>query len=95
MTRLQLARRYNRSYTSVMKTAISIPDELFESAEQFAQRRGLSRSELYATALRQYLQEHRSEAITQQLDAIYSEEASTLDPALVRAQTQALSKDEW
>ncbi len=78
-----------------MKTAISIPDELFESAEQFAQRRGLSRSELYTTALRKYLQEHRSEAITQQLDALYSEEASTLDPAFVRAQTQAVPKDEW
>ena len=95
MARARLASWYNRGYTSPMKTAISIPDELFESAEQFAQRRGLSRSELYATALRQYLQEHRSEAITQQLDAIYSEEASTLDPVLVQAQTHALSKDEW
>ena len=78
-----------------MKTAISIPDELFESAEQFAQRRGLSRSELYATALRQYLQEHRREAITQQLDALYSKEASALDPALARAQAHALPKDPW
>jgi metal-responsive CopG/Arc/MetJ family transcriptional regulator len=78
-----------------MKTTISIPDELFESAEQFAQRRGLSHSKVYAPALRRYLQEHRSEAITQQLDALYSEEASTLDPALARAQTHALPKQVW
>ncbi len=78
-----------------MKTAISIPDELFESAEQFAQRRGMSRSELYATALRQYLQEHRSEGITEQLDAIYSTEPSSLDPALVHLQARSLPKDEW
>ena len=78
-----------------MKTAISIPDELFESAEQFAQRRGLSRSELYATALRQYLQGHNNAAITQQLDALYADEQSALDPAIAMAQTQALQKDGW
>jgi metal-responsive CopG/Arc/MetJ family transcriptional regulator len=78
-----------------MKTAISIPDELFESAEQFAQLRGLSRSELYTTALRQYLQAHRSEAITEQLNAIYDSASSMLDCAFVRAQTGSLPKDEW
>ncbi len=41
----------------------------------------MSRSELYATALRRYLQEHRSEDITEQLNAIYGAEPSTLDPA--------------
>lgn len=78
-----------------MKTAISIPDELFESAERFAQRRGLTRSQLYATALRQYLQDHRSEAITEQLNAIYDAEPSTLEPALAQAQTRSLPQDDW
>ncbi len=78
-----------------MKTAISIPDELFTVAEQFAHQRGLSRSELYTTALRQYLQAHRSEAIIEQLNAIYDSEPSTLDPALARAQARSLPKDEW
>jgi metal-responsive CopG/Arc/MetJ family transcriptional regulator len=78
-----------------MKTAISIPDELFDSAEQFAQQRGVSRSELYATALRQYLQEHRSEAITERLNAIYDVEPSTLDPAFTDAQARSLPRDEW
>jgi metal-responsive CopG/Arc/MetJ family transcriptional regulator len=78
-----------------MKTAISIPDELFESAEKFAHRRGLTRSQLYTTALRQYLQEHCSEAITEQLNAIYDSEVSALDPALARAQTRSLPQDDW
>jgi metal-responsive CopG/Arc/MetJ family transcriptional regulator len=78
-----------------MKTAISIPDALFESAEQFAQRRGLTRSQLYTTALRQYLQEHRSDAITEQLNAVYDSVPSTLDPAFAHAQTRSLPQDDW
>lgn len=78
-----------------MKTAISIPDELFESAERFAKRRGMSRSELYATALRCYLQEHRGGGITEQLDEIYSAEGGTLDPAIAHLQTRLLPKDTW
>lgn len=78
-----------------MKTAISVPDELFELAEQFAQQHGVSRSHLYTTALRQYLQAHRSEAITEQLNTIYDFESSTLDPALAHAQARSLPQDDW
>jgi len=78
-----------------MKTAISIPDELFESAERFAQRQGMSRSELYTTALRHYLQEYRSEGITERLDEIYGAEDGALDPAVARLQTRSLPKDTW
>jgi metal-responsive CopG/Arc/MetJ family transcriptional regulator len=78
-----------------VKTAISVPDELFESAERFAQRQGMSRSELYATALRQYLQEHRSEGITERLDEVYSTEDGALDPTIARLQTRSLPRDDW
>jgi metal-responsive CopG/Arc/MetJ family transcriptional regulator len=78
-----------------MKTAISVPDELFESAEQFAQRQGMSRSELYATALRYYLQKHQSGGITQRLDEIYSTDDGVLDPAIARLQARSLPKDAW
>ncbi len=78
-----------------MKTAISIPDELFESAERFAQRQGMSRSELYATALRHYLQEHRSEGITERLDEIYGTEDGALDPVIARLQARSLPRDNW
>jgi metal-responsive CopG/Arc/MetJ family transcriptional regulator len=54
-----------------MKTAISIPDPVFEAAERLAQRLGKSRSELYTTAIRDYLKEHRDEDVTERLNEIY------------------------
>lgn len=78
-----------------MKTAISIPDELFEAAERFAGREGVSRSELYATALRHYLEERRGEGITERLDEIYGAEPSELDPVVGSLQARILPRDEW
>lgn len=78
-----------------MKTAISIPDPLFESAEQFARLRGMSRSELYATAIQYYLREHRGEGITEKLDEVYGMESSGLDPIISHAQMRSLPKDTW
>ena len=78
-----------------MKTAISIPDALFEAAEQFAKRMGLSRSELYAVALQEYLQAHQRDRITEQLDAVYAEEDSSLDPLFVQLQAHTVSEETW
>ena len=78
-----------------MKTAISIPEELFESAEEFARGRGMSRSELYVTALRQYLREPRGETITERLDEIYGAEPDGLDPAVACLQARSLPEDGW
>lgn len=90
-----LAFWYNPGYTSIVKTAISIPEELFESAEEFARGRGMSRSELYATALRRYLEEHRAGMITERLDQVYSAEPDGLDPEIARLQGRSLPEDEW
>ena len=78
-----------------MKTAVSIPDELFESAEGLARRLGMTRSELYAEALRDYLREHRGEGITERLDEVYGAEESDLDPVVARLQGRSLPEDEW
>jgi metal-responsive CopG/Arc/MetJ family transcriptional regulator len=78
-----------------MKTAISIPEELFESAERFARGRGMSRSELYATALRRYLEEHRAGMITERLDEIYGAESDGLDRDIARLQARSLPEDDW
>jgi metal-responsive CopG/Arc/MetJ family transcriptional regulator len=78
-----------------MKTAISIPEKLFESAEQFARGKGMSRSELYVTALRHYLGEHEGEMITGRLDEIYGGESDGLDPVIARLQTRSLPEDDW
>jgi metal-responsive CopG/Arc/MetJ family transcriptional regulator len=78
-----------------MKTAISIPDPLFEAAEEFAKRMGLSRSQLYAVALHEYLQAHQQDQITKQLDAVYSGEDSSLDPFFVQLQAHTLAEENW
>ena len=92
---MSLAFWYNAGYTPIMKTAISIPEKLFESAEQFARGRGMSRSELYAMALRHYLGEHRGEMITARLDEIYGGESDGLDPDIARLQARSLPEDDW
>lgn len=55
-----------------MKTAISLPDKLFQEADQFANRAGLSRSELYATAVAEYLARRNEAVVTARLDAVYT-----------------------
>jgi metal-responsive CopG/Arc/MetJ family transcriptional regulator len=78
-----------------MKTAISIPDELFESAERFAERQGLSRSELYVTALRTYLNEQRRQGITEALNAVYDEEPSAIAQEILLLQSSSLPYEPW
>ncbi len=78
-----------------MKTAISIPDPLFAAAEEYANEQGLSRSELYARALREYLQQRRYQGIREALDQVYSAETSDVDPAVAAAQARTLEDSEW
>jgi metal-responsive CopG/Arc/MetJ family transcriptional regulator len=78
-----------------MKTAISIPDPIFESLERLAKRNGVSRSSLYVQALLDYLKAHRRKGIVQALNAIYHEEDSTLNPILSKMQSTSLRKEDW
>jgi hypothetical protein len=66
-----------------MKTAISLPDSVFEQAEALAQQLGMSRSELYTKALQAYLKRHNRDQILLKLNQVYATESSELDPALV------------
>ena len=78
-----------------MKTAISIPDPIFEQAEEAAKELQMSRSELYTTALREFLNEKHSAHITERLNQVYEEESSNLDPTLARLQASSLPLEEW
>jgi len=78
-----------------MKTAISIPDSLFKQAEETAKRLGMSRSELYARAVKTFLAAHRKENITQQLNEVYAEEASELDDVIARMQWASIPEEQW
>jgi|SRR5580658_7215983 hypothetical protein len=80
-----------------MKTAISIPDSLFEEADRLAKRRGWSRSELYANAVAAYVNSERFSGVREKLDAVYGndEEDSAVDPLLADAQARSLPRDKW
>jgi metal-responsive CopG/Arc/MetJ family transcriptional regulator len=78
-----------------MKTAVSIPDRLFNSADALARRLGVSRSRLYATALAEYLAKHQAAKVTERLNAVYSREPSEVDERLRRAQRRAVTRREW
>lgn len=78
-----------------MKTAISLPDQLFRSGDALAKRLGVSRSELYARALAEYLAKNRSDRITDRLNAVAAAEDTRLEPALAAAQIRALPREAW
>ncbi|MBE7552465.1 MAG: hypothetical protein HS126_15455 [Anaerolineales bacterium] len=78
-----------------MKTAISIPNSIFEAAEQVAKELGMSRSELYTTAIAAFVGAYRSEDVTEKLNQVYTKEASTLDPVLRKLQAAALDGENW
>ena len=79
-----------------MKTAISIPDELFAAADRLARRLGLSRSELYQQAIARYLQNQSEAAITEDLNHIYGvDDEQGLDPVLDSLQGASIAREGW
>lgn len=78
-----------------MKVAISIPDPIFEAADELAQRQGKSRSRLYAEAVAEYLQFHRGDAVRDQLNAVYATENASLPTELDHMQRHSLDSDDW
>ena len=86
---------YNSGYTGVVKTAVSLPDDLFRLAEAAARRLRVSRSELYANAIAEYLKRRQDNAITERLNEVYSRYPAKLDSGLHRAQVKSVEKDAW
>jgi metal-responsive CopG/Arc/MetJ family transcriptional regulator len=78
-----------------MKTAISLPDDLFESADELAERLGVSRSQLYATAVAEYVAKHRDQDVTARLNEVYGEQPTGLEPEVRRAQARSIGRSEW
>ena len=78
-----------------MKIAVSVPDDLFESAETLGKRLGVSRSRLYATALAEFVAKHQGRKVTERLDAVYATEESRLDAGMRRLQARSLPRDAW
>ena len=79
-----------------MKTAISIPDDVFEAAEIVARRTGMSRSQFFVVAVKEFLRQHGDKGVTEQLDEVYSKAESKVDPVLSAMQISATrTRDAW
>ena len=78
-----------------MKTAVSIPDALFEAAEKQAKKEHVSRSQLYAQAMEEYLAARRRQSRKEQMREALKHIDQTPDPAWEEARRQALLRSEW
>lgn len=78
-----------------MKTAISLPDDLFAEVDSLAKTLGKSRSGLVAEALAEYVAKHRHSEVTERLNAVYAVEDGGLDSYLVEAARRTLATNEW
>lgn len=78
-----------------MKTAISIPDKVYEGAERLARRLRKSRSQLYAEAVAEYLSRHDPEAITEAMNQVCDAVGSEPDPAVSAAARRVLERVQW
>ncbi|MDE0002424.1 MAG: hypothetical protein OXQ29_06995 [Rhodospirillaceae bacterium] len=78
-----------------MKTAVSIPDEIFERAEWLAKRNGRSRSELYASALDEYVARHSPDEVTDTMNRVCERVGDEEDAFVAAASLRTLDRIEW
>ena len=78
-----------------MKTAVSIPDEIFEKAERLAKRAKRSRSEVFSAALREYVARHSPDEITEKMNEVCNEIGDQTDEFVQVASRRVLRKSKW
>lgn len=82
-------------YTIGMKTAVSIPDDLFEGAERLARRTKKSRSRLFRDALKEYLARHTPDQVTDAMDNALAELGAADDRFVSTSARRILERSEW
>lgn len=78
-----------------MKTAISLPEAVFEEAERLARRLRKSRSALYRDAIAEYLARHDSDALTAKLDEVIERSGDEPDRFARAAARRTLERADW
>ena len=78
-----------------MKTAISIPDEIFKRADRLARRLGISRSQLYSHAVEDYVKKRRPESITKAMNRVVDEVGPSDGDFVSSAAYEVLRRTEW
>jgi metal-responsive CopG/Arc/MetJ family transcriptional regulator len=88
-------RPFGRGYTNGVKTAVSIPDDVFEGAERLALQTKKSRSQLFSDALKEYVAWHAAEDVTDATDRVCSELGQSRDKFVSSAARVVLERSEW
>lgn len=78
-----------------MKTAVSIPDEVFSRAERLARSTGKTRSEVFSEALREYIARHAPDEVTAAMDRVCSDVQDQADPFVDAASRRVLERTKW
>ena len=80
-----------------MKTAISLPDNLFRQADEMATELAIPRSRLVALALREFIRKHRQQEVTKRLDEVYGDLPERRIPTDVGLEslTELTADDSW
>jgi metal-responsive CopG/Arc/MetJ family transcriptional regulator len=78
-----------------MKTAVSIPDDVFEDAERLATELQTSRSQLYSRALREFVARHAPDRLTEAMDRVVGQIGGEMDEFSQRASRRVLERVEW
>lgn len=82
-------------YTLGMKTAVSIPDDVFEEIERLARRSRRSRSEVFSAALKEYIARHAPDEVTDAINRAVDEIGDQRDEFVAAAARRVLEKTEW
>jgi hypothetical protein len=78
-----------------MKTAISVPEDVFKLSEKLAKKLKVSRSAVFAMGVKKLAAEHDENEIIAQINRVCEKADTSLDPVLMRMQMVSLPKDEW
>ncbi len=77
------------------KVDLAIPAAIFESSRQLAKKLDMPLGDLYAAALKAYIEAHQGDSITERLNRVYATESSELDPAFAQLQIALLAEKPW
>jgi metal-responsive CopG/Arc/MetJ family transcriptional regulator len=78
-----------------MKTAISLPDEIFAQTERLARRLKKSRSEVYREAVVEYVARHDPDAIIDAMNRVVDRIGGKVDRFSTMAGRRVLERSEW
>ena len=78
-----------------MKTAISVPNDVFELSEKLAKKLNVSRSRVFAMGVKKLAEEHDDEEIIASINRVCEKVDTSVDPVLFKMTMLSLPKDEW